>query len=93
MPVKRVYQSASSEDEASPVQNADLVKGFESAKGQYVVLDEEELRQITPKTSSEMEIVEFVQFSEIDPVYLETSYYVVPEDTGEKAYALLFEAM
>jgi non-homologous end joining protein Ku len=61
MPVKRVYQSASSEDEDVPVQNSDLVKGFEAAKSQYVVLDEEELRQIMPKTSSEMEIVEFVQ--------------------------------
>jgi non-homologous end joining protein Ku len=93
IPVKRVFQPVNAEDESSPIQNAELVKGFESAKGQYVVLDEEELRQITPKTSSEMEIVEFVQFDEIDPIYLETSYYVVPEDSGERAYALLFEAM
>jgi DNA end-binding protein Ku len=93
VPVKRVFQPANGEDESSEIQNADLVKGFETAKGQYVVVDEEELRQITPKTSSEMEIVEFVQFDEIDPIYLETSYYVVPEETGEKAYALLFEAM
>jgi DNA end-binding protein Ku len=103
IPVKRVYQPANDaptngrpvngEGESSPIQSAELVKGFESEKGQYVLLDEEELRQITPKTSTEMEIVEFVQFNEIDPIYLETSYYVVPEDTGEKAYALLFEAM
>jgi DNA end-binding protein Ku len=93
IPVKRFYQPANGADESTPIQNADLVKGFESAKGEYVVLDDQELRQITPTTSTEMEIVEFVQFSEIDPVYLETSYYVLPEDTGEKAYALLFEAM
>jgi DNA end-binding protein Ku len=92
VPVKRVYQPFN-EGESLPLQHADLVKGYETAKGEYVVLDDQELRQITPKISTEMEIVEFVQFSEIDPIYLETSYYVVPEDTGEKAYALLFEAM
>jgi hypothetical protein len=48
-------------------------------KGQYVVLDEQELRQITPTTSTEMEIVEFVKFSEIDPVYLETSYLALAD--------------
>jgi DNA end-binding protein Ku len=93
VPVKRVYQPADGEGESTAVQNADLVKGYESAKGQYVVLDEAELRQITPKTSTEMEIVEFVQFNEIDPIYLETSYCMLPEDSGEKAYALLFDAM
>ena len=75
------------------IKDADFVKGYESAKGQYVVLDEEELRQITPKTSTKMEVVGFVQIDEIDPVYLETSYYVLPEDSAEKAYALLFGAM
>jgi DNA end-binding protein Ku len=69
------------------------VKGYVSTKGHYVVLDEEELRQIMPKTSTEMEIVEFVRFNEIDPIYRETSYYVLPDDSGEKAYALLFDAM
>lgn len=94
VPVKQVYQPVNVPDSSDePPQAAELVKGYESAKGQYVILDEQELRQITPKTSTEMEIVEFVRFSEVDPIYLETSYYVVPEGTGEKAYALLFEAM
>jgi DNA end-binding protein Ku len=57
------------------------------------VLDDQELRSIAPKTSTEIEIVEFVQFSEIDPVYLETSYYVAPDEGGEKAYTLLFKSM
>jgi DNA end-binding protein Ku len=91
--VKRVYQP----DHYEPVQKADLVtdlvKGYETTKGEYVVFDEQELRQIATKTSTEIEIVEFVRFNEIDPVYLETSYYLVPEATGEKAYALLFGAM
>jgi DNA end-binding protein Ku len=67
-------------------------KGYEYAK-EYVVLDEQELRSIAPKTSTEMQIVEFVRFSEIDPVYLETSYYVAPDEGGEKAYALLFKGL
>ncbi len=97
-PVKRVYQPASyeradSEEPIESIPNADLVKGFEPAKGQFVVIDEQELRQIAPKTSTEVEILEFVRFSEIDPVYLETSYFVVPEPSGEKAYSLLFGAM
>ena len=54
IPVKRVCQSASGEDEAPPIQDTGLVKGFESAKGQCVVLEEEELRQIMPKTPTEM---------------------------------------
>jgi DNA end-binding protein Ku len=58
-----------------------------------VVLEEEELRSLIPQTSSEIQIVEFVRFIEIDPVYLETSYYVVPDDGAERAYALLVDGM
>ena len=57
------------------------------------MLEEQELRSLIPQTSSEMQIVEFVRFNEIDPVYLETSYYVVPDDGAERAYALLVEGM
>lgn len=98
IPVQRVYQAAggapfNGEERPEPIQHADLVTGYETSQGQYVVLEEDELRQLAPKTSTEIEIVEFVRFEEIDPVYLETSYYVIPEATGEKAYALLYDAM
>ena len=43
-------------------------------------------------TSTEMRIVEFVRFNEVDPIYLETSYYAAPDQGGEKAYALLLKA-
>jgi DNA end-binding protein Ku len=89
-PVRRVFQSA---DEGAPVQTSDLVKGYEFEKGQYVVVEEQELRALVPQTSTEIQIVEFVRFQEIDPVYLETSYYIVPDANAEKAYALLLEAM
>ncbi|MBV9267362.1 MAG: Ku protein [Acidobacteriaceae bacterium] len=69
-----------------------VVKGFEFEKGRYVALDKEELKSIAPKTATEMQIEEFVSLADIDPVYFETSYYVVPEQAGEKAYALLYKA-
>ncbi|MGI9075348.1 MAG: Ku protein [Bryobacteraceae bacterium] len=70
-----------------------VVKGYEYDKDRYVVVDPEELKSIAPKTATEMEIQEFVQLSEIDPVFFETSYYVRPEEAGEKAYALLYRAL
>ena len=90
-PVERSFQVANGGGQ--PVSSADLVKGYEYSKGEYVVLEEEEIRAAAPQTSTEMQIVEFVPFSEIDPVYLETSYYVAPDESGEKSYALLFAAM
>lgn len=93
LPVKRVYQPANGGEQPQPIRQSDLVKGYEVSKGEYVVLDERELRSVAPKTSTEMEIVEFVHFGDIDPVYLETSYHAVPDEGGEKAYALLLKAM
>ncbi len=92
-PVSRVRQAALDPSANTPIPRSELLRGYEYAKDQYVVLDEEEIRKITPRTASEMQIVEFVRLAEIDPVYLETSYYMAPEDAGEKAYALLFAGM
>ncbi|MFL6352880.1 MAG: Ku protein [Bryobacteraceae bacterium] len=75
------------------VSNRSVVKGYEYEKDRYVVVEPEELKSIAPKTATEMEIQEFVQLSEIDPIYFETSYYVRPEEAGEKAYALLYRAL
>jgi DNA end-binding protein Ku len=69
------------------------VKGYEYEKDRYVVVEPEELKSLAPKTSAGMEIEEFVALSEVDPVYFETSYYVIPEEAGEKAYALLYRSM
>jgi DNA end-binding protein Ku len=76
------------------VQRSDLVKGYEYSKGQYVTASKEDLEKITPETAREMQILEFVRLAEVDPIYFETSYYVTPERAaGERAYALLFEAL
>lgn len=87
-PVRRVFQAGDEQ-----IAGTDLVKGYEYGKGEYVVLEENELRALAPETSTEIQVIEFVRFQEIDPVYLETSYYVVPGENAEKAYALLLEAM
>src|SRR5581483_11117071 len=89
-PVQQVSVQKGS-DEPLPAQS--VVKGYEYEKDRYVVLEAEELKSLAPKTSSGMEIQEFVELASIDPVYFETSYYVTPEEAGEKAYALLYRAM
>jgi DNA end-binding protein Ku len=89
-PVQQVSVEKGS-DEVLPA--ASVVKGYEYDKGRFVVVEPEELKSLAPKTSASMEIQEFVRFTEIDPVYLETSYYVTPEEAGEKAYALLYRSL
>jgi len=89
-PVRRVAVGQFSDE---PKPSGEITKGYEFASGRYVTIAREELRSITPATSPDMEIVEFVRLTEIDPVYFEASYYVKPEDTGRKPYALLYEAM
>lgn len=81
------------DEPAAPVARKDIVKGYEYEKNRYVVIEDEELKQLVPKTGTEMQILEFVRLPEIDPVFFETSYYMVPEDAGEKPYALLFASM
>jgi DNA end-binding protein Ku len=70
-----------------------IVKGYELSKGRYVVVEAEELASLAPKASHTIEIEEFVDLAEIDPVYFEQPYYLVPDDKGKKAYRLLVDAM
>ena len=79
--------------EDKPVSSAELVKGFEYEKDKYVVIEDDDMKKIQPKTAKVMEILEFVKTDQLDSIYLESSYYLHPEDAGEKAYTLLFEAM
>ena len=79
------------EDKAIP--RDEIVKGYEYEKGKYVVIEDEEIKKVAPKTAKVMEILEFVKSGDVDPVYLESSYYMAPDEGGEKPYALLFEAL
>ena len=73
----------------------DVVKGFEVDRGRYVTVTPEELRELQPERTHSIDIVEFVDLADIDPVYFDRSYYVAPyrEPVAEKAYALLLRAM
>ncbi len=71
----------------------EVVKAFEYEKDRYVTLDKPDLDRLAVKTSTDMEIAEFVKLEEIDPVFFETSYFVAADPGGEKPYALLFAAM
>jgi len=75
------------------VANDQIVKGFEIAPGQYVVVGDEEVRALAPKASRTIEIEDFVDLDQIDPVYFEQPYYLAPDKQGLKAYRLLVEAM
>ncbi len=79
------------EDKAIP--RTEIVKGYEYEKDHYVVIDDEDIKKVAPKTAKVMEIQEFVKSEDVDPVYLESSYYMSPDEGGEKPYALLFEAL
>jgi DNA end-binding protein Ku len=75
------------------VERSEVVKGYEYDKDQYVLFTEEELDKIEPPSARVMEILEFVKLDETDPLYLDASYYITPEDPGLKAYTLLMQAM
>jgi len=79
--------------EEKPVPWDEIVKGYEYAKGKFVVLDEEDFRAAAIESSKTIDIQDFVKESEIDPRFFETPYYIVPQKGGEKAYALLREAI
>ncbi len=72
---------------------ADIVKGYEYEKDHYVLLTDEELDAPPVPTARAIEIERFVAADEIDPIYFQRSYYLVPEPAGSKAYQLLREAM
>ncbi|HWQ55168.1 MAG TPA: Ku protein [Bryobacteraceae bacterium] len=92
-PVMRVHNQPVSEDENAAIEKSRILKGYELEKGRYVVVSPAELAALRTRTSTELEITEFVRLSEIDPVYLDASYYVVPDTGGEKPYALLYTAL
>ena len=71
----------------------DIVKGYEYRKDEYVIIDPDEIKKIEPKTAKTMEILEFVKTDDVDPVYFESSYYMMPEEAGRRPYALLTKAL
>lgn len=76
-----------------PVEWDEIVRGFEYEPGQFVVFDEAEMKSVNKSRSQTIDIVDFVELTDIDPVYYDKTYYLAPESSGLKAYKLLEEAM
>jgi DNA end-binding protein Ku len=71
----------------------DIVKGYEYEKGDYVILDEADFKKASPKKTELIEIIQFSDQSDIDPIYFEKPYYIEPDKKASKAYALLRDAL
>src|SRR6202049_2509741 len=89
----RVKQVLFCQAEDKPIPRSEIVKGYEYEKDRYVVIEDEEIKKVAPNTAKVMEILEFVKSDQVDPIYLEPSYYMAPDEAGEKPYALLFDAL
>ncbi len=81
-----------------PVENREvswqeLKKGFELSPDKFIVLEKEDLEKIKIPSTKTIQIKEFVDSSQLDPIYVERSYYIAPDKNGERAYALLFSAL
>ncbi|MEY9972939.1 DNA end-binding protein Ku [Lysinibacillus sp. RC46] len=76
------------------VKDEDIVKAYEYAKNKFVVLDPEELENLRKENEDKaVEIIDFVKLTEIDPIYFERTYFLSPDSTGGKAYALLRQTL
>ena len=88
--VKEVWYCAA---ENKPIERSEIVKGYESSKGEYVVVGDDELKKVAPATASTMEVLQFVEDGEVDPLLFESSYYVSPDEKIGKPYALFLAAL
>jgi DNA end-binding protein Ku len=89
----RIRQKRVSAADGEEVAYEEIVKGYEIAPEQYVVIEPEELDALDPRATQTVDIEEFVDLDQIDPIFYDHAYYLVPDRRAEKAYVLLAEAM
>lgn len=89
----RLRRKLVSESTGKEVHPEHIIKGYEFAKNQYVVVQKEELEGCAPEKSKAIEITDFVNLADIDPIYYERPYYLAPGQGAVKPYGLLVEAM
>src|SRR5947209_6546925 len=89
----RIRQKRVDASTGEEVAYEDIVKGYELSPDRYVLIEPEELEALDPKVTKTIDIQEFVDLSEIDPIFYDHNYYIVPTAGGAKAYRLLLEAM
>ena len=80
-------------DTGKTVDPDDIVRGFEVQKGQYVTLEDEDLDRLDIELTKTIDILDFVDLDEIDPIYFRKAYYLAPQDSAEKPYRLLVRAL
>jgi DNA end-binding protein Ku len=80
-------------DTGEHVDNDEIVRGFEVEKGRYVPLEDEDLDRLDIELTKTIDICDFVDLGEIDPIYFRKAYYLVPQDGAEKPYRLLVRAL
>jgi DNA end-binding protein Ku len=89
----RVKQQLIDSATGEVLDRSDIVKGYAVGKDQYILVDDEEIKKVQPASGDTMEIQEFVRIQEVDPLYYDQSYYIVPEEAGKKPYYLLVDTM
>ncbi|MDK2879661.1 MAG: end-binding protein Ku [Thermoanaerobacteraceae bacterium] len=75
------------------VEEDEIARGYEYEKGKFVIIEDKDLESIPDETTRTIDIVDFVDLRDIDPIYFDHSYFLGPEETGQKAYILLRKAM
>jgi DNA end-binding protein Ku len=89
----RIQQKKVCATDGAEVANQEIVKGYEVSPDRYVVVTDEELSALSPRASRNIDIQDFVNLEQIDPIYYVQSYYLVPDKGAGKAYSLLLTAM
>lgn len=89
----RIQQKRVCSIDGEEVPYDEIAKGYEIASGNYVMIEPDELDQLDPEATHTIDIEDFVELDQIDPLFFDSSYYVIPDERGAKPYRLLFEAM
>ena len=90
----RIHLERVSEKTGRKIEFENIKKGYETSKGKWVVIEPDELKKLSPKTTKSIDIEDFVALEDIDPIYFERTYYLVPgNDNAGKAYSLLSTVM
>jgi DNA end-binding protein Ku len=89
----RIQQQLFCPKDERTIDRAEVVKGYEFSKGQYVLFTEDELKALEEKSTQAIEISEFIPREAIDPIYFSKAYYLAPDKGGDRAYTLLSKAL
>jgi DNA end-binding protein Ku len=90
----RIHNEVVDAETGDPVEPEDRVKGYQVEKGEYVLLEDDELDNVALESTHTIDIDEFIPMSDVDRIYLDESYYIVPQDeVAQEAFAVIREAM